>query len=138
MLYHPPMDAFTIEISAHRIGGSDLYAREFGTWCMNVVPGSEQWENLPATGRGEWLRVSLARWVPVRPGLVSATARVADTRGDEIGRPRAVLVSTLPCDVPIYSAFIGQPDYGVISLGIRPARSAWMPSDSEAEAEAVA
>lgn len=140
MLYHPPMDPFTIEISAHRIGGVESAPREFGPWIMNAVPGSEQWENLPAVGYGtNWhLRVQLGRWVPVRPGLVSATALLSDVNGMPLSRPRAVLVSTLPCDVPIYSAFIGQPDYGVISLGIRPARTAWMPSDSEAEAEAVA
>lgn len=133
------MDPFTIEISAHRIGGAEAYAREFGSWFMNVIPGSEQWENLPAvgTGRNEWIRVHLGRWVPVRAGLVSATATVEDMNGCPIGRPRAVLVSTLPSDVPLYATFIGHPDMGVLSLGLRPARASWMPSDVEV-AEAVA
>lgn len=131
------MDAFTLEITAHRIGGAWAYERTWGPWTVQVPPGTWQRHSVPGRGRSsDQLEVTFERpWVPVRPGLISTSVLLSDACGQVLGPSRAVLVSTLPCDVPMYACFIApDPDIGVFTLGLRIPQSAWTPEHVETAA----
>lgn len=126
------MDAFTLEISAHRIGGAEFYGeRTWGPWCVQMSPDyAWQRHSIPGRTRSNvTLDVSFERpWVPVRPGLISTQVTLMDVTGQTLTTSRAVLLSTLPSDVPLYAAFVGcEADAGVFSLGLRIPQSAWTP-----------
>lgn len=134
------MDSFSLEVSAYRIGGAEVGERVWGPWFVTVLPAHMQRYSVP--GRN-WPHQSLdlafeRAWVPVRPGLISTSVMLSSPDGVPLSTSRPVLVSMLPSDVPLYHSFVGRdPDVGVISLGLRIARSAWGPADLEAEAEAA-
>lgn len=136
------MDSFSLEVSAHRIGGAEQGERTWGPWFVSVIPDGSQRYTIPGRDRShESLDVWFERpWTPVRPGLISTSVMLSDMVGCPISNARPVLVSLLPSDIPLYHSFIARyPDVGVVSLGLRIARSAWEPKDLAqlAEAEAV-
>lgn len=123
------MDAFTLEITAHRIGGAEAYERTWGPWAVQVHPDAP-WARHSIPGRTrqqDALDVTFeGPWVTARPGLVSTGVRLMDAYSQALGPSRAVVVSTLPTDVPLYACFIAaEVDHGVYSLGLRIPRSAW-------------
>lgn len=137
------MDSITLQINAHRIGGADTYReRVWAPWTATAYPHPTALTTATLhgfTNQSISLRVDLARWSLVRPALWSAEAALWEGEtGRPVGPPRPVLLSTLPCDVPLYSTHIGtDPDQGVYSLGLRIPRSAWTPADVETAAEAA-
>lgn len=123
------MDPFTLEITAHRIGGAEVGERTWGPWSVPVAP-DVPWirHTIPGRERGhDGLDITFTRpWVPVRPGLISTSVRLSDRVGQPLGTERPVLVSTLPSDVPLYSCTIApDTDRGVFSLGLRLPIPAW-------------
>lgn len=133
------MDPFTLEATVHRIGGNDYPDRAFGPWSLRIIPGSQSRETLQGRTKAyDAVTLQFARWVTIRPGLLGGELALSTVNGQLIGPPRAILVSLLPSDVPIYSAHISNdPDLGVYSVGLRLPRSAWAPEDLGLMAEAT-
>lgn len=137
------MDSFALELSAYRIGGLENNERSFGPRIEQINPNGVHWVQLDGRYRAQYsVRLCFGPWRLVRAGLLSTDLRVEDVNGYTIGTPRPVLLMNLPCDVPLYSNHIASdPDYGVVSVGLRSPRSHWTPGDLEvnqAAAEAVA
>lgn len=126
------MDSFGLEVTAHRIAGADG-AREFGPWCHQITPDLPQRFSLHAREfHNTWIDLEFTPWKHVRNGLLGTELCVLTMDGQHVCRPRAVLLSTLPSDVPLYSNHIGtDPRWGVISVGLRTPRSSWEPKDVE-------
>lgn len=135
------MSAITLEISAHRIGGSDQLERVFQPRyeTMHVGQGATGYVQLHALHRqADQLRVIFRDWTVVRDGLMSAECQLEDVNGFPFSVPRPVLAWMLPCDVPLYSVHIGREvEQGVISLGLRSPVRRWT-SVELATAEAAA
>lgn len=127
------MSAITLEVSAHRIGGSDRYERVFQPRyeTFMIGRGASAYIQLPARNRpSEQLYIHFYDWTIVRDGLMSAECHLKDCDGAPIVPPRPVLASMLPCDIPLHSAHIAQdPDHGVISLGLRSPARVWTPGE---------
>lgn len=125
------MDSFSVEFTVHRIGGSDRYERAFYSQVGAVYPSGLTTVSLPGVlHSNSRARVEAARWVTVRPGLMSAMVTVSDLNSRMLSSPRPVLLSTLPSDVPLYSSFpCSDPDEGVYSVGLRIPRNAWAEED---------
>lgn len=134
------MDTFTLEISVHRIAGTDRYERTFMPRVEQIYPKGLTSSVLPGLLFGNaMVRVEFSRWTLVRPALWSAEMRLSDTNGCQISPPRPTLVSALPCDVPLYSTHIAtDPEHGVYSVGLRVPQGAWTAEDLETAAEGVA
>lgn len=140
--YPLPMDSFTLQVTAHRIGGVERAERSWGPKAetMHQHPGT--WYSMHLDGRSfpaDSIRVDFRGWTLARPGLLSTEMAVLSWDGCPIGPPRPVLLSLLPSDVPLYSTHIAtDADRGVYSVGLIVPRSAWTPKDLELAAEAVA
>lgn len=125
------LDAFTLETTVHRIGGANTMPRHWGPWMHNLNPNGPASESISSRETSaHWVRVHFDRWTLVRPALLSAQLRLEDVNGMPLGFPRAVLVSTLPSDVPLYTNHIpADVDYGVFSVGLRIPQSVWTAED---------
>lgn len=126
------MDSFGLEVTAHRIAGADG-PREFGPWFQQIVPDLPQRFSLHAREfHNTWIDLEFEPWRLVREGLLSTSLRVLTADGFQVCNSRAVLLSTLPSDVPLYSNHIGSDSrWGVVSVGLRTPRSSWEPKDIE-------
>lgn len=135
------MSAITLEVSAHRIGGSDRYERVFQPRyeTFMIGRGASAYIQLPARNRpSEQLYIHFYDWTIVRDGLMSAECHMKDVDGVPLAFPRPVLASMLPCDVPLFSAHIAtDAEHGVISLALRSPVRVWTP-EQLATAEAGA
>lgn len=124
-------DSFTLESSAHRVGGSDRYERTFISQSQMVYPNGVTSVVLQGLlFSNAMIRVELGRFCLVRPTLWSAEMMLSDVNAHPVGPPRPVFISTYPCDVPLYSSHIASdPDWGVYSVGLRVPRSYWTAED---------
>lgn len=128
-----PRDPFTLEVSAHRIGGTDLYERTFAPRNELIYPQGQARTCLQgALFSTAVLYVETTRWTLVRPSLWSAQMMLSDINGSPVGPPRPVFASALPSDVPLYSSHIAtNPEHGIYSVGLRLPRCAWTDADTE-------
>lgn len=123
-------DQFSVEFSAYRLAGADEYERAFVPRIEMCGPNFSTLVQLQGYNRpSAMVRIDLDTWTLVRPGFYSAMMRLSD----EMGRPvsaqgRPVLLSSYPCDVPLYSNHFGvNPDIGIFAIGMRLYTRAWMP-----------
>lgn len=134
------MDSFTLQATAHRIGGAEAN-RSWGPWSHQITPTGD-YSRITMPGRElsyDSLDLRFSGWTTVRPGLLSALLELSNLNGQPVCPGRPVLLSTLPCDVPLYSTHIGTySDMGVYSVGLIIPRSAWTPADMAVAAEAAA
>lgn len=127
------MDSFTLEFSAHRIGGTDRYERSFVARNQSAYPSPTGYTSVLLQGGlfpTACIRIELNRFVLVRPALWSAGMSLADVSGRMVSAPRPVLFSVLPSDVAMYSSHIcHESEEGVYSIGLRVPTMAWADVD---------
>lgn len=110
----------TLEISAHRFGGADTYARDFGPTTAAVSEtGVYSIELTAQTTASQYVRLTLSDWTRVDDEWQACVAHLEDVNGYPLGR-RPVLVFDRPYDIPTHTNFGSRhPDAGAFVLGFR-------------------
>lgn len=101
------MTATMLEISAHVIGGPEVYPRHWGPTAFDVPTDPGAWCSVMldcASTASLWLRVDFRDWSDLGGGWLGATAELSDVNMCPLGR-RPALVYDRPYDVATVTSF---------------------------------
>lgn len=114
--------AVTLEITAHRFGGTTDYPRTFGPTIQTVPQNGPSYLVInSATTASLYIRVALTEWAVIDDEWLSCMAQLEDINGAPLGR-RPVAIFDRPYDIPTHTSFgRPHPEVGTFILGFRKA-----------------